>query len=357
MRMMVIPALLVALSSPMPATAQVQIDHAAVSCAVAERFPRLEARVVPPDAVARAVVHFRTASDGPWYAVTMKRDGEALAGVLPKPKKTLPAFQYYIDVTDRAFATSRTPEYRTIVVSGPGGCQGKMMAGALTSASVLIEGPAGAAVVPAGFGSAGVTAAGSGTAASTAAGVTGGGGGGGLGTGAVVGIVAGGAAVAAAAVVASGGGGGEDGSTNGGGGGGGGTTPGGGSAPPGGGGTAPGGGGGTPFYSVRFPLPGIDVSPCAGRQLSWTGQAVTVDASGRFDTTWSVNEPGLVRVTGTVTDTAFNASLACTSGGTTGTISASGSGGTYQGTFRFGSSSGSVTVTRETIGGAGTGPR
>ena len=96
-----------------------------------------------------------------------------------------------------------------------------------------------------------------------------------------------------------------------------------------------------------FPLPGLIVTPCAGRQLSWTGQTVTPDASGQFDTTWSPNEPGLVRVTGTVTETAFNANLACTSGGTTGNISASGGGGTYQGTFRFGSSSGSVTVTRQ----------
>src|SRR4051812_44386648 len=122
MRMMVIPALLVALGSPMAATAQVQIDHAAVSCVVAEKFPRLEAHALPPDAVARAAVHFRTAADGPWYAVAMKREGEGevLAGVLPKPKKSLPAFQYYIDVTDRAFSTSRTPEYRTVVVAGAG---------------------------------------------------------------------------------------------------------------------------------------------------------------------------------------------------------------------------------------------
>jgi hypothetical protein len=349
---MVTPAVLFAAAVPLVARAEVQIDHAAVSCVVAEKFPRFEARVVPSDAVARAVVRFRTAAAGPWYAVAMKREGEALTGVLPKPKKSLPSFQYYLDVTDRAFAASRTPEYRTTVVAGAGGCQGKMMAAALSSASVLIEGPAGAAVVPVGFGSAGVTAAGSGTAASTAAGVSGGGGGG-LGTGAVVGIVAGGAAVAGAAVLASGGGG-DDGGGNsgsGGNGGGGGSAPtGGGNTTPGGGGTAPGGGGGTNVvYGVTFgPGPSsLDVSSCAGRQLTWCCQNVNADASGHFDTTWSPSDPGLLRVTGTVTATDFTASLACTSGGTTGTISATGSGGTYQGTFRFGSSSGSATVARQ----------
>ncbi|HEV7500084.1 MAG TPA: hypothetical protein VGQ33_08785, partial [Vicinamibacteria bacterium] len=194
------PILVIALAAPRPTAAEAPaISHAGVGCAVAEKFPRLEAHIVPADAVARAVVHFRTDAARPWYAVAMKADGEAFSGILPKPKGSLKAFQYYIDVTDRAFATSRTPEYTTAVVSGPGGCQGKMMAGGLASASILLEVPAGAALVPAGFGSAGVAAAGSGTAAAASAGAAGGGG---AGIGTVAAIVGGGAAVAGAVVVA-----------------------------------------------------------------------------------------------------------------------------------------------------------
>ena len=314
-----LPLLVVALAVPRATAAEPPaISHAAVGCVVAEKFPRLEAHIAPPDAVARAVVHFRTDPARPWYAVAMKPEGDAFAGVLPKPKGSLKAFQYYIDVTDRAFASSRTPEYTTTVVSGPGACQGKMMAGALSAASILLEVPLGAPLVPAGFGSAGVAAAGSGTAAASAAGAAGGGG---AGIGTVAAIVGGGAAVAGAVVVAKAAGGDE----------------------------SSGGGDSTArgrLYGVMIPLPGIDVSVCAGRPTSWTSQNVDADSNGRFDTTWAPNQPNTLRVVGTVTDTAFNATLTCVSGNGSGSMAATGGGGTYQGTFTFGAQRGSITVVR-----------
>jgi hypothetical protein len=294
------------------------ISHAGVGCVVAEKFPRLEARIAPADAVARAVVHFRTDPARPWYAVAMKAEGEAFSGVLPKPKGSLKAFQYYIDVTDRAFATSRTPEYTTTVVTGPGACKGKMMAGAMGSASILLEVPAGASLVPAGFGSAGVAAAGSGTAAASAAGAAGGGG---AGIGTVAAIVGGGAAVAGAVVAAKAAGG-DDHSSDGG-------------VPPEAG----------RIYSVLIPLPGLDMAPC-GSGAHWTSQVVNADKNGRFDTTWAPNEPNTLRVAGTVTDTAFDATLSCVSGNGSGSLAATGSGGTYQGTFNFNAQRGSITVVR-----------
>jgi hypothetical protein len=306
----VVPVLVVALAAPRPTAAEAPaISHTGVGCAVAEKFPRLEARIVPADAVARAIVHFRTDAARPWYAVAMKAEGEAFSGVLPKPKGSLKAFQYYIDVTDRAFATSRTPEYTTTVVGGPGACQGKMMAGALSSASILLEIPAGAALVPAGFGSAGVAAAGSGTAAASAAGAAGGGG---AGIGTVAAVVGGGAAVAGAVVAVKAASGSPDRGF---------------------------------IYSVNIPLPGLDVSAC-GRMASWTSQVVPADPSGRFDTTWAPNEPNTLRIAGTVTDTAFNATLNCVSGNGSGSMAATGGGGTYQGTFNFNAQRGSITVVR-----------
>jgi hypothetical protein len=315
----VLPVLVFALATPRPTAAEAPaISHTGVGCAVAEKFPRLEAHIVPADAVARAIVHFRTDAARPWYAVAMKAEGEAFSGVLPKPKRSLKAFQYYIDVTDRAFATSRTPEYTTTVVGGPGACRGKMMAGALSSASILLEIPAGAGLVPAGFGSAGVAAAGSGTAAASAAGAAGGGG---AGIGTVAAVVGGGAAVAGAVVAVKAAGGGDGGS----------------------------GGSGSVdrgfIYSVNIPLPGLDISPC-GRMASWTSQVVPADPSGRFDTTWAPSDPNTLRVAGTVTDTAFNATLNCVSGNGSGSMAATGGGGTYQGTFNFNAQRGSITVVR-----------
>lgn len=170
-----------------------------MGCVVAERFPRLEARLIPADAVGRARVFFRTEGGPAWYAVAMKREGDLFAAALPKPKKSLKQFRYYVEVADKAMATSRTEEYATDVVSGPGGCSKGMMAGVMSAASVLLEVPAGAAAIPVGFSSAGVVAAGS-TATVAGGSAAASSGGGGLGTGAIVGGL--GAVAAAGAVVA-----------------------------------------------------------------------------------------------------------------------------------------------------------
>lgn len=182
-----------------PAVHSAEIDHKAVGCVVAEKFPRLEARLIPVDAVGRARVFFRTGGGSAWYAVAMKREGDVFAAALPKPKKSLKQFQYYLEVADKAMATSRTEEYATDVVAGPGGCSKGMMAGVMSAASILLEVPAGAAAIPVGFSSAGVVAAGS-TAAAGAGGAAASSGGGGLSTGVIVGGL--GAVAAAGAVVA-----------------------------------------------------------------------------------------------------------------------------------------------------------
>jgi uncharacterized membrane protein YgcG len=196
--------------------AVVTIEHAAVGCMVAERFPRFEARFDPAADVSRARLHFRPAGGPHWYSVPMKAEGPVFAGVLPKPKRTLQKLEYYIEVTDKSFGSARTAEYDPDVASGLGACQDKPVAGALGSASVLIEGPAGAPLVPVGFDPEGVVAVSSSTAAST--------GGGGLGKTA---LILGGVAAAGAGVAVAAGGSSSSGETSGGGsaGGGGGPAP------------------------------------------------------------------------------------------------------------------------------------
>jgi hypothetical protein len=176
-----------------------EIDHKAVACAVAEQFPRLEARLTPADGVGRARVFFRTEGSPAWYAVAMKREGEVFAAALPKPKKSLKQFRYYLEVADTGLATTRTEEYATSVVSGPGGCTKGLMAAVMSGASVLLEVPAGAAAIPVGFSSAGVAAASS-TATVAGGSAAASSGGGGLGTGAIVGGL--GVVAAAGTVVA-----------------------------------------------------------------------------------------------------------------------------------------------------------
>src|SRR5688572_3841421 len=216
MRNRVFASLAVLTVTTVPVGAQtVEIGHQPVGCAVAERFPRLEARFAPPDAVAVARVVFQPENTLHWYSVAMKPEGSGFAGVLPQPKKELKAFQYYIEVTDKTLGTSRTANYTTTVATTAVACEGKLVAGSLGSASVLLQAPEGAAAVPIGFASTGVVpavaaAAAAGVAAAGATGAAGGtgaaaagagAGGGGLSTGALVGIAAVGAAAAAAAVV------------------------------------------------------------------------------------------------------------------------------------------------------------
>ncbi len=182
-----------------------RIDHQPVACAAAEKFPRLEARFAPAEAVATARVVFQGANPQEWYSVAMKSEGDLFAGILPKPKKSLKSFRYYIEVTDKTLGTNRTVDHTTTVVDSTGACKGKIMAGAIGSASVILQGPAGIAALPAGFASTGVVAAGSAAGSSAGTAGAGVGGGGGMSTGAIAGLVGvGAAAVAVVAVKASG---------------------------------------------------------------------------------------------------------------------------------------------------------
>lgn len=303
------------------------IEHAPVACVAAEKFPRLEARVSPTETVAavRLVFQGQTAD---WYSVAMKPEGAVFVGVLPKPKKELKSFRYYIEVTDKAMGTNRTAEYTAAVVDSTSACKGKVMAGALGSASVILQGPAGVAALPAGFASSGVvagsaagTTAGAGSAATSAGGAAAGGG---LGaTALVVGGLAAGGAVAVGVAAAGGGDAGGD--------------------------TSSSGSNRSVAISISFlPLPGIDISACGPGLSTFSSQGVSfTEPAGSFDTTWSPATPNVMRATGTASATSLQANISCTNGARAGTITATGSNYTMSGTFEFGSSRGQVSVVRQ----------
>jgi hypothetical protein len=182
-------------ASPLAAQAPT-IEHQPVGCVVAKSFPRLVAQFAPPSAVATARVQLQTGNAREWYSVAMAPEGPSYSGILPRPKKSLKAFRYYIEMVDSGMGTRRTSEYVATVVGNAAECRGKMMASGLATATVLLQVPAGAAVVPLGFEAAGVAAAGSGAATSAgAAAASSGGGSGGL-IAAGAGVLAAGAAAA-----------------------------------------------------------------------------------------------------------------------------------------------------------------
>jgi hypothetical protein len=122
-----------------------EIEHKAIGCVVAEMFPRFDARITPADTVARARVFFRGEGPG-WYSVPMTRAGDSFTAFLPKPKKSLPRFSYYVEAVDTALATNRTAEHTASVAAAAATCAPDMMTApgtATTAAAILVEGPSG----------------------------------------------------------------------------------------------------------------------------------------------------------------------------------------------------------------------
>lgn len=283
------------------------IEHDAVGCIVADRHPRIEARLAPAEGVSRVRVYFRAAGTTAWYFVEMKSDAGLFQAALPKPKKATKAIDYYVEALSRSFGETRTPEYQPVVVAEAGGCD-RRVAAALLSAPVALGAAAGSPAVPAGFASAGIASAGG-----VSAGLV------------VAAVVVGGGAIAGGVVAASKSG--DD---------------------------APGGPTGNlsspspRVFGVTFAQPGIDVSVCAGRALGWCCQNVNAQADGTFNEVWSPGDPNTMRVIGRVDQSRFDASLTCASGvGPTGSISTTGNGTSFNGTFSFGASQGSISVARQ----------
>lgn len=168
---MILPVLLLAVHAQAPVQAppaSFVLSHRAVDCVIADKHPRFEAQAPQGVEVAAARVFFQGASQE-WYSVAMKAEGPALVGILPTPKRSLKEFHYYIEATSKNLEISRTADRATRVVNSAGECRGIVTATAISTASILVQGPAGAAAVPAGFAPAGLVAAGGGISATTVA--------------------------------------------------------------------------------------------------------------------------------------------------------------------------------------------
>jgi hypothetical protein len=185
-------AVVVSLVASLPSAAEgPAIDHQPLGCVVAGRFPRLEARLAPAESIARARVQFQPQGVRYWYGVDMTASAGVFSAVLPRPKKSLASYRYYIEVTDTALGTTRTAEYTTTVAAGAGACADAKEAEGAASGVVKLHVPAGAPTVPGGFSANGVVAAGTGAAVAGVA----------VAAGATTAVAAGGGISAAALVI------------------------------------------------------------------------------------------------------------------------------------------------------------
>lgn len=178
-----------AAASPPPS-----IEHAPLSCVVADRHPVIEVRVAPPESVSRARVCFRAGGTRDWYYVDLRRaaDSDVFSAVLPRPSPATAAVEYYLDILGRGFASQRTAENAARVAPA---CDGTALPPIISAATVAVGSlERGVPALPTGFSHAGVVSLGAG----------------GAGGGVSAGIVLGGTAVVGAGTVAVIAGGGDD---------------------------------------------------------------------------------------------------------------------------------------------------
>jgi hypothetical protein len=161
-------AVLCAAAPPVVTTAQgsIAIDHKAVDCIVAGKFPKMNSCFTPSADVARARVYFRPEGVESWYYVEMKSDAPCLAGILPRPRKELVGkhVEYYLQVSDRSFNESRTSEYNPTVVGSEQDCKNKPIAPYVSKAAVQVFPGLPAGFAAGGLGALPVAAAGVGVA-------------------------------------------------------------------------------------------------------------------------------------------------------------------------------------------------
>jgi hypothetical protein len=148
------------------------IAHDPVACAVAGRLPELHARFEPAANVGEARVLFRPKGGTHWYAVRMTPAAGGFRALLPRPKRDLAGFDYYLEAAGRELATVRTEEYSTVVTTDAAACQGGRVAASTAAGTVALQVPVGAPSLPVGFSGTGVvaTAAGAATAGAATAG-------------------------------------------------------------------------------------------------------------------------------------------------------------------------------------------
>ena len=102
------------------APADVRISHAPLVCLVANRSPRIEAVLAPPDDV-HARVYFKSGS-GEFYSVPMVPRLGRYVGTLPRPKERAGPVVYYIEASRRDGRVVRTAEITTRIVREARAC-------------------------------------------------------------------------------------------------------------------------------------------------------------------------------------------------------------------------------------------
>ena len=123
------------------------IRHDAPACLLADVFPRLVARVDPPGRVARVRADFRPEAATVWHSVVAELTDDGFVAVLPRPRLAARRVHYRFEATGPNAETATSDAYAVDVVADAAACGGTA-AESVPSASVLVEVPPGAPLVP-----------------------------------------------------------------------------------------------------------------------------------------------------------------------------------------------------------------
>jgi hypothetical protein len=105
--------------SPVPAPqARLQIEHDPLACVTTAVAPLVEAKVVPGPDVARSYVFWRAAGTPYFYYTIMEGSVPEQKGTLPRPLPETKTIDYYVQATDKASLSKKTPDYAPPVVPG-----------------------------------------------------------------------------------------------------------------------------------------------------------------------------------------------------------------------------------------------
>src|SRR6185295_3200190 len=127
MRFVLAAAGLAFLTPHEPAVPNVVIDHQPVDCVLAGQPPALAACFTPPEEIVRARVYYRL-GEGAWQFTALVPEGTCFGAVLPRPTRTDGSLRYYLEGVDLASQSTRSSEYRAIVVQDKNACAGVLAA-------------------------------------------------------------------------------------------------------------------------------------------------------------------------------------------------------------------------------------
>jgi hypothetical protein len=127
MRFVLAAAGLAVVAPQEPAVPNVVIDHEPVDCVLAGQPPALNACFAPAEEIVRARVYYRL-GEAAWQFAPLVPEGSCFGAVLPRPTRTDGTLRYYLEAVDLASQSTKSSEYRALVVQDRDACAGVLAA-------------------------------------------------------------------------------------------------------------------------------------------------------------------------------------------------------------------------------------